>query len=107
MATKESSANMCKSILDIEGTKFHKVMSVLQEVNTIAPEIYNEIGTEFMFDIKLLTTDVGNRPAGLGRELLRRSVELAKVLGFKACKAGATSELNIFHFIPFFIRVRF
>ena len=40
-----------------------------------------------------VTTDKTRRKAGLGKDLLRRSVELAKVLGFKAVKTEATGLL--------------
>ena len=36
-----------------------------------------------MFDIKMVTTDKGNRRSGLGTDLLRRSVQLASSLGYK------------------------
>ena len=39
-----------------------------------------------MFDIKMVTTDKSNRRAGLGTDLLRRSVQLAASLGYKASR---------------------
>ena len=48
------------------------------------------------FDIKILTTSKVNRKAGLGRELIRRSTDLSKVLGFKAIKTEATGILFAF-----------
>ena len=45
-----------------------------------------------LFDVKMVTTDKRNRRSGLGTELLRRSVELARSLGFKACKTEATGQ---------------
>ena len=42
-----------------------------------------------------MTTDKNKRKAGLGKDLLRRSVDLAKVLGFKAVKTEATGEFSI------------
>jgi len=43
-----------------------------------------------MFDIKMVTTDKSNRRSGLGTDLLRRSVQLATSLGYKAIKTEAT-----------------
>ena len=39
-----------------------------------------------MFDIKMVTTDKGNRRSGLGTDLLRRSVQLASSLGYKVTR---------------------
>ena len=43
--------------------------------------------------LKQVTTDKNRRKAGLGRDLLGRSVDLAKVLGFKAVKTEATGNV--------------
>ena len=42
-----------------------------------------------------MTTDKNKRKAGLGKDLLRRSVDLAKVLGFKAVKTEATGKFAL------------
>ena len=41
-----------------------------------------------MFDIKMVTTDKGNRRSGLGTDLLRRSVQLASSLGYKVIQGN-------------------
>jgi len=40
--------------------------------------------TDIIFDIKMVATDKLNRKCGLGTDLLRRSVQLAQSLGYKA-----------------------
>ena len=52
-------------------------------------ELFGHFFNRF-FDIKILTTSKVNRKAGLGRELIKRSTDLSKVLGFKAIKTEAT-----------------
>ena len=47
------------------------------------------------FDIKMVTTDKQQRRGGLATDLLRRSVNLAKNLGFKAIKTEATGKINV------------
>ena len=49
--------------------------------------------SDILFDIKMLTTDKLNRKGGLAGDLLRRSVDLAKCLGFKGIKTEATGKL--------------
>ena len=41
------------------------------------------MGTDIIFDIKMVATDKNNRRGGLGTDLLRRSVQLASSLGYK------------------------
>ena len=45
-----------------------------------------QVEGNIMFDIKMVTTDKSNRRAGLGTDLLRRSVQLAASLGYKASR---------------------
>ncbi len=49
-----------------------------------------------MFDIKMVTTDKGNRRSGLGTDLLRRSVQLASSLGYKVIQ-GIQNKLQDDH----------
>ena len=48
--------------------------------------VYFKVGSDIMFDIKMVTTDKSNRRAGLGTDLLRRSVQLASSLGYKVAQ---------------------
>lgn len=45
-----------------------------------------------MFDIKMVTTDKGNRRSGLGTDLLRRSVQLASSLGYKVTRKKSSDS---------------
>ena len=65
-------------------------MTVLYNVNQMAGDLYIEMETDVFFDIKMVTTDKTQRRGGLATDLLRRSVELARNLGFKAVKTEAT-----------------
>ena len=70
--------------------KFRHILTVLRRVNSRAPRLFEDHGTEVFFDIKIVTTDKSNRKRGLGTDLIRKSVELARSLGMKACKTEAT-----------------
>ena len=65
-------------------------MTVLYNVNQMAGDLFIEMETDVFFDIKMVTTDKTQRRGGLATDLLRRSVELARNLGFKAVKTEAT-----------------
>jgi len=59
-----------------------------------APDIYDKLGSDVLFDVKIVTTNRFNRKGGLGTDLLKRSVELARVLGFKGVKTEATGAFS-------------
>ncbi len=71
-------------------------MTVLHEVNIRAGDIFTENEVDSFFDIKMVTTDRNQRRGGLGTDLLRRSVLLAKALGFRAVKTEATGVYSSF-----------
>ena len=75
-------------------------MTVLYNVNQMAGDLYIEMETDVFFDIKMVTTDKTQRRGGLATDLLRRSVELARNLGFKAVKTEATGM----YVCPFWLR---
>ena len=76
--------------------KFRHIVTVLHTVNTLPKDnVFDKMETETLFDIKMVTTDKHNRKAGLGTELLKRSMEFAQVLGFKGCKTEATGEFPL------------
>ena len=47
-------------------------------------QFHFQVETDIIFDIKMVVTDKLNRRGGLGTDLLRRSVQLANSLGYKA-----------------------
>ena len=70
--------------------KFAHILEILRLVNEKGGNLYDQVGVESFFDIKMVATDKVNRKSGLGTELLKRSVELSRILGFRAVKAEAT-----------------
>ena len=74
--------------------RFKHIMAVLYKVNQKAGDLFAEMETETFFDIKMVTTDKRQRKGGLATDLIRRSVELAKTLGFKAVKTEATGLIS-------------
>ena len=80
--------------------RFKHIMTVLYNVNQMAGDLYIEMETDVFFDIKMVTTDKTQRRGGLATDLLRRSVELARNLGFKAVKTEATGM----YLYPFWLK---
>jgi len=70
--------------------KFEHIMEVLRRVNERGGDLFRQLNTDTLFTIKMVSTDKVNRKAGLGTELLKRSMDLSKTLGFKGIKTEAT-----------------
>lgn len=73
--------------------KFIHIINVLHGVNMRAGDIFDIMSTDTIFDIKMVATDKENRRGGLATDLLRRSVKLARNLGYTAAKTEATGAL--------------
>ena len=72
--------------------KFSHILKVLHRVNKNAGDLFTSLDTSIFFDIKMVATDKDNRKGGLAKDLLQRSVDLARVLGFKTVKTEATGK---------------
>ena len=92
---KPSQASLKESLKEYDDPKFRHILSILHHVNANAGDLFKKLDTNIIFDIKIVTTDKNNRRGGLAEDLLYRSIELARVLGFKAIKTEATGECNI------------
>ncbi|XP_059082292.1 uncharacterized protein LOC131879858 [Tigriopus californicus] len=75
---------------NIRNDKFRHIITVLHEVNQRGAHIFQELGTDVVFDIKMVTTDKLNRKSGLATDLIRKSINLARDLGYTAAKTEAT-----------------
>merc|ERR1711874_53594 len=75
---------------EVQNPGFRQILAVMATVHQRAGDIWAKVEGDIMFDIKMVTTDKNNRRSGLGTDLLRRSVQLAASLGYKAIKTEAT-----------------
>ena len=90
-AKREKQNQTLEDVLDeYEDPRFKHIMAVLYQVNKAGGDIFTQMETEIFFDIKMVTIDKTQRRGGLATDLLRRSVELARNLGFRSVKTEAT-----------------
>lgn len=78
------------SLQKYKDSSFRQIVHVLYNVNRDGGDIFGEMDSNILFDIKMIAADKHNRKGGLATDLLRRSVDLAKCLGFKGIKTEAT-----------------
>ena len=81
-----------KYLNEYDDPKFSHILRVLHGVNQNAGDLFKTFNTNIFFDIKMLATDRNNRKGGLAKDLLERSVLLAKALGFDTIKTEATGK---------------
>jgi hypothetical protein len=87
---EDANATLEEILATYDNPKFKHILTVLYNVNVVAGDIFADMETDVFFDIKMVTTDKNQRCGGLATDLLRRSVELGRNLGFKAVKTEAT-----------------
>ncbi len=89
---EDSGVPLKEELENYSSPKFKKIMTVLHGVNEKAGDVFSQLETDLIFDIKMVTTDKEQRRGGLGTDLLGRSLSLAKTLGYKAVKTEATGN---------------
>lgn len=87
---EDKDASLEESLEKYKDSKFKHIVHLLHIVNADAGDIYSELNSDCLFDIKMISAEKHHRKGGLATDLLRRSVDLAKCLGFKGVKTEAT-----------------
>jgi len=72
--------------------KARPLAAIRQELHNKGVKIFDEVGTDAMFGIKMVGVDPSLRGKGMSTNMIRRSVLLAGCLGFEGLKAEATAE---------------
>jgi len=77
--------------------------AIRQDVRNHGVKIFDEVGTDVLFGIKMVGIDPSLRGKGMSTDIIRRSILLAGCLGFEGLKAEATSRFAqaAFHTIGF------
>lgn len=66
--------------------------AIRQEVHNKGAKIFDEVGTDVMFGIKMVGIHPSLRGKGMATDIIRRSILLAGCLGFEGLKAEATAH---------------
>ncbi len=79
-----------------ESNKCFHIANVLKKLNEKAggTAVYDRHNADTFFYVFIVTTDKNKRRGGLGKDLIRRSIELARALGFPAARAEATGAFS-------------
>jgi len=77
-----------------EDEEFKPVASILNEVQIKSKDYFYKNDITTAFDLKLLSVSPKARGMGLANDLVQKSVDLAKCLGYKMCKSEATGDYS-------------
>jgi len=76
---------------NFEDPKARPLAAIRQEMHNKGVRIFDEVGTDEMFGIKMVGVDPSLRGKGMSTDIIRRSILLAGCLGFTGLKAEATA----------------
>merc|ERR1719500_308317 len=83
------------SIKEVDDKSYQPIQAVHHTLRHENSHIFEEIGTNKMFSIKMIGIGEEDRGQGVATNLIRRSILLAGCLGFRAIKAEATGSFGM------------
>ena len=91
---EEMEMSMEAALEDVEES-YRPIQAIHHTLRRQNRHIYEEIGTDKMFSIRMIGVEVESRGQGVATNLIRRSILLAGCLGFRAIKAEATGSFGM------------
>merc|ERR1719305_1687648 len=79
---------------EVDDKSYHPIQAVHHQLRHQNGHIFEEIGTNKMFSIKMIGIGSEDRGQGVATNLIRRSILLAGCLGFRAIKTEATGRFS-------------
>lgn len=92
---KEEMKVTMEEALDGVEESYRPIQAIHHTLRRQNSHIYEEIGTDKMFSIRMIGVEVESRGQGVATNLIRRSILLAGCLGFRAIKAEATGNFGM------------
>ena len=82
-------------VASMKSDKFGHILKCLYGCHTkTKSNIFDDLNTDCLFDLKLVTTDESVRQMGLMKELVRMSLDMARILGIEGVKTEATGAFS-------------
>jgi len=81
-----------REMAEVEDPNYRPLVAINQQLQMQAINVYEEVGTDKLFSIRMVGVDPTERGQGIITDLIRRSVLLAGSLGYGGIKAQATSQ---------------
>jgi len=81
-----------KEMSEVQDPNYRPLLAIHHQLQEQAIHVYEEVGTDTLFSIRMVGVDPTERGQGIITDLIRRSVLLAGSLGYGGIKAQATSQ---------------
>jgi len=91
---EEMQLSLEEALHGIEDPKYRPIKAILHTLRRRNRHIYEEIGVDKMFSIRMIGVEEESRGMGVATNLIRRSILLAGCLGFRGIKAEATGRFG-------------
>merc|ERR1711953_721222 len=91
---EELDLSLEQELKEVDDTSYHPIQAVHHQLRHQNGHIFEEIGTNKMFSIKMIGIGSEDRGQGVATNLIRRSILLAGCLGFRAIKTEATGRFS-------------
>merc|ERR1712179_841983 len=79
---------------DVMDPQYKPLAAIHHELRQKNRHIYQELGTEKFFSIRMIGVENSQRGMGVATELIRRSILLAGCLGYQGIKTEATGNFS-------------
>jgi len=87
---EELATTMEEALAEVGDPRYRPIRAILHQLRMENKRVYEEIGTDKMFSIRMFGVSPVARGQGIATNLVRRSILLAGCLGFRAIKSEVT-----------------
>ena len=91
---EELDLSLEQELKEVEDKSYQPIQAIHHQLRHENGHIFEEIGTNKMFSIKMIGIGEEDRGQGVATNLIRRSILLAGCLGFRAIKTEATGRFS-------------
>jgi len=94
MQREEAEATLDQVVESCLDPGFAPIAAILLQAQALSKEVFSRANSSELFDIKIIAVSSAARGLGLATDLVMRSLQLAKCLGFRGAKTEATGNYS-------------
>jgi len=94
MKREEAEATLDQVVDSCLESKFAPIAAILLHAQALSKEVFLRANSSELFDIKIIAVSPVARGLGLATDLVQRSLQLAKCLGYRGAKTEATGNYS-------------
>jgi len=94
MKREDAEASLDQVVESCLDPKFAPIAAILLQAQALSKEVFSRANSSELFDIKIIAVSPAARGLGLATDLVMRSLQLAKCLGYRGAKTEATGNYS-------------